>query len=97
MVPYIASISVIGLTIDFNNPHTAWERPQEAVKQNTNGLGAMGISIIELILIVGLFILSEIYLKIRLVSTSMPLIISLIFLTIFYKTAIKSAKKQFEQ
>ena len=97
MVPYIASISVIGLTIDFNNPHTAWERPQEAVKQNTNGLGAMGISIIELILIVGLFILSEIYLKIRLVSTSMPLIISLIFFVIFYKTAIKNAKKQFEQ
>lgn len=97
MVPYIASISVIGLTIDFNNPHTAWERPQEAVKQNTNGLGAMGISIIELILIVGLFILSEIYLKIRLVSTSMPLIISLIFFVIFYKTAINNAKKQFEQ
>lgn len=94
-IPYSSSISSVGLAIDYKNPHTAWQRPQEAVKQNLNGLGAMGINLIQLIIIVGLFILSEIYIKIRIISLIIPIVVSFIFYLIFKRIALINAKKQY--
>lgn len=94
-IPYSAAISSVGLAIDYKNPHTAWQRPQEAVKQNLNGLGAMGINLLQLIIIVGLFILSEIYIKIRVISLIIPIIVSFIFYFIFKRIALINAKKQY--
>lgn len=92
---YIAGISAVGLAIDYKKPHTEWERPQEAVKQNLNGLGAMGINLIQLIIIVSLVVLCEIYIKVRVASLIIPSLVSIIFFLIFSKLAFANAKKQY--
>lgn len=41
----IATSSCLGLAVDFNKPRLDWQNPQQAVKQNINGLIAMGLSV----------------------------------------------------
>lgn len=45
------SSACLGLAIDARQPRLDWQLPQQAVKQNVNGLVAMGLSLIQLILI----------------------------------------------
>lgn len=39
-----------GLSIDYSNPYLTWKNPQQAVKQNTNGLKAMGLCAFQVVL-----------------------------------------------
>ncbi len=93
---YEAMVSAIGLTIDYRNPHTVWQRPQEAVKQNMNGLGAMGISMLLFLIMGALFVLSEIFLCIRIISLLIPFVLSLPVFVIFRKMAVRRAEAQYE-
>ncbi|MFA7190053.1 MAG: hypothetical protein WC117_08210 [Sphaerochaetaceae bacterium] len=38
-----------GLAIDMNKPYLTWKNPQQAVKQNTNGIKAMGLALFQLL------------------------------------------------
>lgn len=87
-----ADFSAIGLIIDFRNPHTDWDRPQEAVKQNLNGLGASGISFFILLLIVLIAFLLEYFVGIRLLTLAVILILpGLLFLPL-RSLALKAAR-----
>lgn len=87
-----ADNSVIGLIIDFKNPHTEWDRPQEAVKQNLNGLGASGISFIILILLALIAILMEVFVGIRLLTLLVLLILPAVIFLPLRSKAIKAAR-----
>lgn len=45
-----------GLAIDLNKPMLTWKNPQQAVKQNTNGLKSMGLCIFEMLVVGGGFV-----------------------------------------
>ncbi|MGN0906257.1 MAG: hypothetical protein ACI4NM_03850 [Bullifex sp.] len=92
---YEAAVSAVGLAIDYRNPHTVWQRPQEAVKQNMNGLGAMGISMLMFLSSGALFVLSEIFLRLRIVSLLIPFVIATPVFLIFFRKAVKNAETQY--
>lgn len=92
---YEAAVSAIGLAIDYRNPHTVWQRPQEAVKQNMNGLGAMGLTLLFFLVTGALFILSEIFLGMRIVSLLIPFVTSVPVFLIFFRKAVRNATNQY--
>lgn len=48
-----------GLAIDFNKPFLTWKNPQQAVKQNANGLKSMGLALFQLLILGGGFYLLD--------------------------------------
>ncbi len=56
----VGSSACIGLAIDGRNPRLDWKLPQQAVKQNLNGLASMGISFGNIVVLAGLgYLLTE--------------------------------------
>ena len=56
----VGSSACFGLAIDGRNPRLDWKLPQQAVKQNLNGLAAMGISFGNIAVLAGLgYLLTE--------------------------------------
>ncbi|MEA5032224.1 MAG: hypothetical protein VB025_08760 [Sphaerochaeta sp.] len=56
----VGSSACFGLAIDGRNPRLDWKLPQQAVKQNLNGLAAMGISFANIAVLAGLgYLLAE--------------------------------------
>jgi len=57
----ILNSSYIGLFIDSQKPYLDWTSPQQAVKQNFNGLKGIGLSFIFLVLNCGLFYIINLF------------------------------------
>ena len=56
----VGSSACFGLAIDGRNPRLDWKLPQQAVKQNLNGLASMGISFGNIAVLTGLgYLLTE--------------------------------------
>ena len=49
----ITSSSCFGLAVDYHQPRLSWKLPQQAVKQNMNGMIGMGLSIVQIAIIAG--------------------------------------------
>jgi ABC-2 type transport system permease protein len=49
----ITSSSCFGLAVDYHQPRLSWKLPQQAVKQNMNGMIGMGLSIVQIAVVAG--------------------------------------------
>lgn len=90
----ITTDSLIGLAIDFRRPRSDWQTPQQAVKQNMNGLIGMGISFGVLLLYVGVALLFSLLLGASVVVTALVVIlVALVALVVSYKLALSGAQE----
>jgi ABC-2 type transport system permease protein len=90
----ITTDSLIGLAIDFRRPRSNWQTPQQAVKQNMNGLIGMGISFGVLLLYVGVALLFSLLLGASVVETALVVIlVALVALVVSYKLALSGAQE----
>ena len=87
-----ANFSLIGLAVDFKNPHTSWSRPQEAVKQNINGFTAAMFNLLLIIIIAAITFFIEFFIKSRALTLVIVNLIPLLLLPILYKKCLKRAK-----
>jgi len=71
----ITSSACFGLTIDYHQPRLLWKLPQQAVKQNMNGMIGMGISFVQIVLLAGFGALLLIILGISAWITGMLLLL----------------------
>jgi len=90
----IATSSCLGLMVDFNKPRLDWQNPQQAVKQNMNGLMAMGLSVATIAVCAGAGYLLAFILGWSIGLTGLILIVlAIIELTIAWNLALKSARQ----
>ncbi|MDD3366588.1 MAG: hypothetical protein PHS67_04930 [Sphaerochaetaceae bacterium] len=90
----IATSSCFGLTVDFNKPRLDWQNPQQAVKQNMNGLMAMGLSVATIAVCAGAGYLLAFLLGWSIGLTGLTLIaLAIVELTIAWNLALKSAQQ----
>lgn len=70
----ITSSACFGLTIDYHQPRLSWKLPQQAVKQNMNGIIGMGLSFIQVAVLAGFGALLLIVLKMPVWTTGILLV-----------------------
>jgi ABC-2 type transport system permease protein len=71
----ITSSACLGLTIDYHQPRLSWKLPQQAVKQNMNGMIGMGLSLTQIAVVAGFGALSLIVFGLSAWITGMLLIL----------------------
>jgi len=71
----ITSSACLGLTIDYHQPRLSWKLPQQAVKQNMNGMIGMGLSLTQIAVVAGFGALLLIILGLSAWITGMLLIL----------------------
>ncbi len=86
-------ISVLGLYVDYSNPHTVWERPQEAVKQNTNGLISWAYSLLFLFVCVSVYVLLYYFTGEMSWTLLAPIALSIAVVLPLYKALLKKVER----
>jgi ABC-2 type transport system permease protein len=82
------------LAIDFRRPRSNWQTPQQAVKQNMNGLMGIGISFGVLLLYVGVALIFALWLRFSVVVTALIVIlVALVVVVVSYKVALSAARE----
>jgi len=71
----ITSSSCFGLAVDYHQPRLSWKLPQQAVKQNMNGMIGMGLSVVQIAIIAGFGALMLIVLGLPTWTTGILLVI----------------------
>ncbi len=90
----IATDSFVGLAVDFRRPRSSWENPQQAVKQNMNGLIGMGLSFGVLLIYGAIAFVLTYWLNVGVAITALiVLAVALVGLYVSYKSALSGARE----
>ncbi len=88
----IATTSFIGLAIDYRRPRLEWQNPQQAVKQNLNGLIGMAFSLVALLVCTAVVVLFSLLIGAKIMALGfIAVAVALAELLISYKVAYKGA------
>ncbi len=90
---FMMLIAILGLLVDYNNPHTLWERPQEAVKQNSNGLVSWAYSLVVLLICIAVYVLLYYFTGEATWTLSAPIILCILVVIPLYKALLKRVER----
>lgn len=96
-LPLTLCISLIGLNIDFRHPHTEWERPQEAVKQNVNVLLAFIFVLLFNVVVIVPAALVLVLLENRLLAALIMFLLPSLLAIPLYRLCLSAAKRLYEE
>jgi ABC-2 type transport system permease protein len=93
----VGSSACFGLAIDSRNPRLDWQLPQQAVKQNLNGVVGMGISFGNIAVLAGLGYLLTQQLGLSVLPSGLLLVVpSACIWILSWKLAVSGARRLYQ-